>query len=109
MVEFQVEPAAAVRKYLAELLADAAAAALRPPILATAAACLGALAADAASAVAKAAIAAAVTVFRNAFSIAAHQVLFPAALLWIAVDAADDSQLAVQSSRTAAAYDDGVQ
>ena len=34
MVEFQVEPAAAVRKYLAELLADAAAAALRPPILA---------------------------------------------------------------------------
>lgn len=85
LVEFQVEPAAAVRKYLAELLADAAAAAPRPPVLAAAAACLGALAADAAAAVAKAAIAAAVTVFRTAFSISAHQALLPAALLRISL------------------------
>jgi hypothetical protein len=75
LVEFQVEPAAAVRKYLAELLADAAAATPRPAILSSAAACLGALATDTATAVAKAAISAAVTVFRIAFSISAHQVL----------------------------------
>jgi hypothetical protein len=85
VVEFQVEPAAAVRKYLAELLADAAAAAPRPPVLAAVAACLGALAADAAAAVAKAAIAAAVAVFRSAFSITAHQALLPPALLRISL------------------------
>lgn len=75
LTELQVEPAAAVRKYLAELLADAAAAAPRPAVLAPAAACLAALAADTTAAVAKAAISAAVAVFRIAFAITAHQAL----------------------------------
>lgn len=75
LAELQVEPAAAVRKYLAELLADGAAAVPRPAVLTPAATALGALAADAAAAVAKAAVLAAVAVFRIAFAIVAHQVV----------------------------------
>jgi hypothetical protein len=112
LVEFQVEPAAAVRKYLAELLADAAAAAPRPPVLAAAAACLGTLAADATAAVAKAAIAAAVTVFRTAFSIAAHQVPLLAAFLRLACFAGDLQMTAGWQCKDRAqrlTYDDSVQ
>ena len=76
LAELQPEPAAAVRKYLAELLADSAAAAPRPAVLAPAAACLAALVGDTAGGVAKAAVVAASAVFRISFAVLAHQVLF---------------------------------
>lgn len=73
LVQLQPEPAAAVRKCLAELLADAAATAPRPGVLQPAAACLAALVSDSAAGVAKAAVVAALTVFRIVFAIIAHQ------------------------------------
>lgn len=62
-----------VRRYVAELMEEAAAAAPQPAVLLPAASCLAALAGDANANVAKRAVPAATAVFRTCFAIAAAQ------------------------------------
>lgn len=69
----QVDSSDRVRRYLAELMEEAAAAAPQPAVLQPAASCLTALVGDANVGVAKRAVPAAATVLRTSFAIAAAQ------------------------------------
>ena len=73
LASLQVDPSDKVRKYLAELMEQAAAAAPQPAVLQPAASCLAALVRDANTGVAKRAIPAAAAVFRTSFALAAAQ------------------------------------
>ena len=84
LADLQVDASPLVRRYLAELLEEAAAAAPQPAVLQPAAACLQALCADGAATVAKRAVPAAAAVFRTCFALVAAQAIMlspPAARL----------------------------
>ena len=76
LAALQVDPSAAVRRYLTELLEEAATAAPQPAVLQPVASCLAALTADTSAGVAKRAVPAAATVLRTSFALIAAQVWF---------------------------------
>ncbi len=69
----QIDASALVRRYLAELLEEAAAAAPQPAVLQPVAVCLQALCTDGTASVAKRAVPAATAVFRTCFALVAAQ------------------------------------
>ena len=75
LAAFQVDGSALVRRYVAELLEAAAAAAPQPAVLRAVADCLQALCTDGTASVAKRAIPAATAVFRSCFALVAAQAI----------------------------------
>ena len=74
LAALQIDASALVRRYLAELLEEAAAAAPQPAVLQPVAGCLQALCTDGTASVAKRAVPAATAVFRTCFALVAAQV-----------------------------------
>ena len=73
LAALQIDASALVRRYLAELLEEAAAAAPQPAVLQPVAGCLQALCTDGTASVAKRAVPAATAVFRTCFALVAAQ------------------------------------
>ena len=86
LADLQVDASPLVRRYLAELLEEAAAAAPQPAVLQPVAVCLQALCTDGTASVAKRAVPAASAVFRTCFALVAAQ----ATMLAIPLDSVNE-------------------